>query len=168
MTAHLTDETVRLLSTSQSFARGRELYLNDAIFDAARQGNLLLGKCEGSGEPFYTLQVELDAGYVRFADCSCPYDWGGICKHLVALLLAFVHTPEDFTERKRIPDLLQGLEREALVALLAQLVDDDPELYDGLEAALVNARAVAKSQAPQHARSPSHKSRSGPRKPTLK
>ncbi len=64
----LTDEIIRSLSSTQSFERGRDLYKNGAIFDAARQGDLLLGKCEGSGEPFYTLQVEIDAGGVRSAD----------------------------------------------------------------------------------------------------
>ncbi|MBD2305029.1 SWIM zinc finger family protein [Chroococcidiopsis sp. FACHB-1243] len=23
------------------------------------------------------------------ADCTCPYDWGGLCKHQIAVLLAY-------------------------------------------------------------------------------
>lgn len=147
---NLTDEIIRSLTTTQSFERGRQLYHADAIFDAARQGNLLLGKCEGSGEPFYTLQVEIDAGGVRSARCSCPYEWGGICKHLVAFLLAYIHAPQDFRERKNIPDLLQDLDRAALVDLLSRLVENDPGFYDKLEAAAMDAlgAAVARSATP--------------------
>jgi uncharacterized Zn finger protein len=146
MAINLTNEIIRSLSSTQSFERGRDLYKNEAIFDAARQGDLLLGKCEGNSEPFYILQVEIDAGGVRSAECSCPYDWGGICKHLVALLLTFIHKPAEFTERKDIPELLQNLDREALVGLLSRLVENNPELYDELETAAMSARRDAKTQ----------------------
>ena len=145
MTHPLTDEIIRSLCTPKSFERGRELYRDRAVFDLARQGNLLQGKCEGSDEPFYTLQVEVDAGGVRTAQCSCPYDWGGICKHLVAFLLTFVHAPDDFTERKSIPDLLQELGRDALVDLLSRLVENDPDLYGELEAAAMTAGRGART-----------------------
>jgi uncharacterized Zn finger protein len=155
MDKRLTEELIRSLSTSQSYERGRQLYHAGAIFDAARQGNLLLGKCRGNQEPFYILQVEIDAAGVRSAQCSCPYEWGGICKHLVALLLAYLHTADDFVERKGVPELLQGLDSQALVELLSRLVEGHPELYDELEAAALGAQAAAK--APVAARQPQGK-----------
>jgi catalase-peroxidase len=34
------------------------------------------------------------------ASCSCPYDCGGECKHIVALLLTYLHQEEEFSEQK--------------------------------------------------------------------
>jgi uncharacterized Zn finger protein len=47
--------------------------------------------------------------------------------------LTYLNQPEEFSEQKSVAELLSGMEREALVALLARLVDRDPELYDELE-----------------------------------
>ena len=133
MPAQLTKEIIRSLSTVQSFERGREYYRAGAIYNAARQGQVLLGECEGSTAPFYRLRLELDEGGIRTAHCTCPYEMGGYCKHLVALLLTYIHKPEEFTERKNVADLLTNLDHAALVGLIVKLVDRDPELYDWLE-----------------------------------
>lgn len=94
-----------------------------------------MGKCGGASAPYYSLQVEIDTGGIRTADCSCPYDFGGLCKHLVAFLLVAVHTPEKFDERKPIADLLENLDRDALIRLLEKLADSEPDLYDRIEVA---------------------------------
>ena len=129
----LTENILRSLSTEQSFERGRQYYRAGVINNATRQGNLLTALCEGSSAPAYRLRVELDQAGVRSASCTCPYDWGGLCKHLVALLLAYIHQPETFTERGSVADLLAGLERDDLVALVEKLAFRDPDLYDWLE-----------------------------------
>jgi len=129
----LTEDMLRSLSTEQSFERGRQYYRAGAIQNAACQGDVLTAVCEGSSAPAYRLRVELDQAGVRTASCTCPYDWGGLCKHLVALLLTYIHQPEIFSERGPIADLLKGLDREDLVALIEKLASRDPNLYDWLE-----------------------------------
>jgi len=84
--------------------------------------------------------VELDGGGVRVASCTCPYDWGGDCKHIVALLLMYILQPDEFSEQKSVNDLLAGLEKEALIALILHLVERDPDLYDVLELAIPAAK----------------------------
>jgi uncharacterized Zn finger protein len=148
MSASLTEEMVRSLSTTKSYARGVELYGIGAIFDTFRQGDLLLGKCEGSSAPFYELSVEIDGGGVRSVECTCPYEYGGLCKHLVALLLTFVHDAEDFTERRPVSELLDELTREELADLVVKLVEAEPDLYDRVEMALIA--------------SPTHRAKGGP------
>jgi uncharacterized Zn finger protein len=80
--ARLTEDAVRSLSTAQSFERGWSYYREGAVYNAIRQGNVLTAECEGSSAPAYRLRVELDDVGVREASCTCPYDWGGLCKHL--------------------------------------------------------------------------------------
>ena len=105
-TIKLTDAIIRAGANEKSFARGRELYRHEAISDAAIQGNALTGLCEGAQSPFYKVRAELDAGGVRAASCSCDYDYGGYCKHIVALLLTYAHEPERFAGRAEIAQRL--------------------------------------------------------------
>ncbi len=146
MAPQLTDDIIRSLSTPQSFERGQELYQAEAIFATERQENVLLGKCEGSTAPDYSLRVEIDEGGVRATGCSCPYVMGGLCKHRVALLLTFVHQPQVFVERESVAQLTQGLEREALVALLEKLAAGEPGVYERLAAEVAAVRGASRAQ----------------------
>ena len=139
----LTEAMVRGLATSQSFSRGQDYYHSGAVWELERRGNTLLAEVEGSGYDPYQVSVELDAGGVLDADCSCPYDWGGCCKHIVAVLLTYVHKSETITARPPVADLLAGLDREALADLLSGLLEAHPHLADWVEGRV----AVAK-QAP--------------------
>src|SRR5436853_6358045 len=95
-TAKLTESIVQTLATPESFGRGREYYEAGAIFNAVIQGDSLLGECEGSSAPSYQVRIELDNAGIRQAECTCPYDWGGFCKHIVALLLTYLHDRKQF------------------------------------------------------------------------
>jgi uncharacterized Zn finger protein len=135
-TIKLTDAIIRAGANEKSFARGLELYRNGAISDAAIQGNVLTGHCEGMQSPFYKVRAELDAGGVRSASCNCDYDFGGHCKHIVALLLTYARDPEQFVVREDMAKRLAELSREQLLTLLTELLDEVPDLSDWLEAAL--------------------------------
>lgn len=149
MTVKLTENIIRSLASAQSFEKGRDYYRSGAIYNTARQGNLLLGECEGSTAPSYHLQAELDAGGVLSASCTCPYDWGGYCKHIVALLLTYIHKPDEFVERRGVTDMLAGLDRDSLAGLIVKMVDHAPEMYDWLETAIPPAGVSAKGSGAQ-------------------
>ncbi|HLE52200.1 MAG TPA: SWIM zinc finger family protein, partial [Anaerolineales bacterium] len=146
MPAQLTEDIIRALSTPQSFERGQQYYRAGAVFNTSRQEDLLFGECEGSMASAYRLRVELDEGGVRAAFCTCPYEMGGYCKHVVALLLAFLYTPEEFTERSGIVEMLAGLSHEDLLGLIHKMVEHDPNLYDWLEMAIPFARTSSKAE----------------------
>jgi len=144
MSISLTEKQIRDRANDQSFQKGQAYYKSGAIYNPARQavpgGITLTAQCEGSSAPSYRLHVELDGGGVRSASCTCPYDWGGDCKHIVALLLMYIHQPDEFVEQKSVNDLLAGLEKDALIALILRLVERDPDLYDVLELAIPAAK----------------------------
>jgi uncharacterized Zn finger protein len=139
----LTEANIRGLATPQSFDRGQDYYHSGAVYTVERRGNTLLAQVEGSSYEPYQVTVELDAGGVLEAHCSCLYDWGGFCKHIVAVLLAFIHQPQKVNERPSISDLLADLDQETLAELLLGLLEAHPHLADWVEARI----AVAK-QAP--------------------
>ncbi len=123
----LSEEDIQLLSTETIFERGEVLYLSGAISNTYRKENTIYGKCEGSGGKIYDLEVNF-GGIEMDAYCSCPYDWGGLCKHLVAFLLTFVFEEEKFNEPVDITTLLEPLDRENLIVLIAKLVKEKPEI----------------------------------------
>ena len=89
-TPKLTEAVIRAGANDKSFQRGRELYRSGAISNTAIQGQSLSGECLGNESPFYRVRVELDGGGIRSATCTCPYDFGGYCKHIVAPLCPFI------------------------------------------------------------------------------
>lgn len=149
MIKKMTESALKSLSSPESFARGHELYQSDAVFDTFRKGDNLNGKCEGSGAPFYQLRVQLDEGGIQEASCTCPYDWGGYCKHIVALILTHIHNPDAFIEQKNIEELVSQLDKDVLVQLITKMVDKKPDFYSWLQTAI--PAASAKSQ-PAHQR----------------
>ncbi len=146
MTIELTESAIRACATEKSFQRGQQLYRGGSISNAAVQGRVLSGDCEGNESPFYKVRVELDDGGIRAAACTCPYDFGGYCKHIVALMLAYAHAPQRFAARKEPAELLADLEREQLLTLLTKLLGEQPDLYDWIEAALALPSASGKAK----------------------
>ena len=129
----LTERDVRLLCTERSFERGEDYYWRGAIREPVRQGNTLRALCEGSQYEPYRVMVELDAMGVARVDCSCPYDWGGCCKHIVALLLTWIRNPEKFAVIPETEELLAEMDREELIELIKAMLEQEPELIYLLE-----------------------------------
>ncbi|MEJ2737357.1 MAG: SWIM zinc finger family protein [Anaerolineae bacterium] len=129
----LTEATIRNLTTAQSFSRGQEYLRDGAVLEIEQRDDLLLATVEGSQYEPYQVQIRLDPGGIVDADCTCPYDWGGYCKHIVAVLLTFVQQPDQITERVPVLPLLSGLDRETLIDLLADLLAIHPHLADWVE-----------------------------------
>ncbi|HLF27951.1 MAG TPA: SWIM zinc finger family protein, partial [Anaerolineae bacterium] len=142
----LTESIIRAGSDPQSFQRGQALYKSGAISNAAVQGNILIADCEGTQEPYYKVRVELDEAGIRSAQCTCPYDYGGYCKHIVALLLTSLHQPKQFITRREPADLLADLSRDDLIALVTKLLRDQPDLYDRVEVAISVPSASGKTE----------------------
>src|SRR5262245_61974411 len=114
----ITERTIRALATPESFARGRSYLDEGAVSDLIRRGDRLTAEVEGSDFAPYQVSIGLHDGGVAEARCTCPYDWGGYCKHIVAVLLKFANEPTRTIERKSLAELLRGLDQAQLIELL--------------------------------------------------
>jgi uncharacterized Zn finger protein len=130
----ITESMIRAGASPESFRRGEEYHREGAISNTTFQGALLSGECAGTYAPYYWVQVELDEAGIADASCTCLYEYGGYCKHIVALLLAYLHHPKSFTVRKAPKELLADLDRDDLTAILTKLIQGQPDLYDRIEA----------------------------------
>ncbi|MFB9984853.1 SWIM zinc finger domain-containing protein [Mesorhizobium kowhaii] len=129
-------DAVRALATADSFARGRDYVRSGAVSGLVRRGDRLTAHVEGSDFAPYEVTVDLHQGGVAATRCSCPYDWGGACKHVVAVLLKYLDTPDSVVERPPLDGVLRNLDREALAALLTRRAEEDPAFALWIEAEL--------------------------------
>jgi uncharacterized Zn finger protein len=134
MIPKITESMIRAGASQESFRRGEEYYRGSAISNTFIQGMLLSGECAGTYAPYYRVQVELDQAGIADASCTCLYEYGGYCKHIVALLLAYLRYPKSFAVRKAPAELLSDLDHNDLTTILTKLIQEQPDLYDRIEA----------------------------------
>ncbi len=63
------------------------------VQNPARSGHTLTAQVRGSR--LYEVEIDVEPGGIS-AVCSCPYNWGGYCKHIGAVLLRWIQAPGDF------------------------------------------------------------------------
>jgi hypothetical protein len=131
----LSEAQIREHASAESFTRGANYYQSGAVGPLVLRGDLLQAEVEGSEYEPYQVTASLDSGGVRAASCTCPYEWGGWCKHIVATLLAYIHAaPGAVQVRPALATLLAGLERGQLEALLLNLAVEDPQIAERVDA----------------------------------
>lgn len=130
----ITESMIRAGASPESFRRGEEYYREGALSNTIIQGTLLSGECASTYAPYYRVQVELDQAGIADASCTCLYEYGGYCKHIVALLLAYLRHPKSFAVRKAPAELLSDLDHNDLTTILTKLIQEQPDLYDRIEA----------------------------------
>src|SRR5215213_1155623 len=138
---HLTEAHIRKLASGPSFERGETYYRDGAILEPVRQARDLRAQCEGSDYEPYQVTATLTKGGIDETSCTCPYDYGGICKHIVALLLTYVHEPQSFRSIPPLATLLAGRGREELITLIGELIKREPELLSLVELSVATKQA---------------------------
>jgi uncharacterized Zn finger protein len=137
MPARAPNETeIRALTTHETFERGREYWRSGAVSALVRRGDELTARVEGNEIEPYRVTARLHEGGVADAHCTCAYDWGGYCKHIVATLLKLANDSGTVTERPPLRELLEALDRDRLVDLIVGRLDSDPDLAGWIEAEL--------------------------------
>ncbi|GAA4059005.1 SWIM zinc finger family protein [Amphibacillus indicireducens] len=109
--------------------RGEHYYLNKYVkqINQTKNGDY---KATVSGSKKYTVKVKLDqANNIIASACTCPYDFGDICKHEVAVFfeLRDQNTIES-VEEPELKDLLQKLPKQKLIDFLIDQTNKNPEL----------------------------------------
>lgn len=128
----LDEAAIRELTEEAVFARGRAYRDEGAVSDVVRRGDTVTARVEGSET--YRVTVRIDAGEVDDYACTCPYEWGGACKHVVATLLTLIEAPEEAQERPSLAAVIGSLDRDALARLLLRRAEIDPGLAGWIEA----------------------------------
>ncbi|MBN1979809.1 MAG: helicase-associated domain-containing protein [Anaerolineae bacterium] len=99
----LTYDDLKSVLKSESLGRARG-YL-DRVQNAVRQGNTLTAEVQGSR--LYRVEIDVAPSGIS-AHCSCPYDWGGYCKHVGAVLIKWIVLPASFSSVDARAPILDG------------------------------------------------------------
>jgi hypothetical protein len=143
----LTDADLRRFTDPGSFSNGKSYHRAGYISRTALRGATVSGLCQGSSGGPYRVEAELVPRDAPGRDpvagwgCTCPR--GGFCKHIVALLLTWIATPERFSPRREVAELLASKSRDELLSLLTDILERQPDLIDYVEAALPAPAPVA-------------------------
>lgn len=93
------------------------------------------------GSDTYDVEVQLDGDKVTDWSCTCPYDHGPVCKHVVAVLLNIRNQQQQHAaspvpvaktpgKREQLEPLLTTLKREELEDYIRQLLHGNRNLLD--------------------------------------
>lgn len=148
----LSENQIRQQATEDSYARGVSYSSIGAVSALIFRDGHLYADVEGSELEPYQVTIAFDSDTVSSAECTCPYDWGGWCKHIVAALLTASNAPEFVEVRPPIAELLEGRDRDQLADLLLQLAQSSPAFAHAIELHL--AAPVAQHVTPPMTRRP--------------
>lgn len=129
----ITRAAIQRATTAQSFERGADYYATGAVAELIRRGDTVYAEVEGSSYEPYQVEITFDEEGVDDASCTCPYDWGGWCKHIVAVLLAIADAPDAIEARPTVEALIESLDTAQLRALLQTLAANHPEIIATVE-----------------------------------
>ncbi len=137
------EDTIMELATANSHARGVEYARRGAVRQLTSDGDGFRALVQGSY--LYTVCLWEQDGVIA-SSCTCPYDWGGICKHIVAvmtrLLGAQVSGQADIevqtssgpsgVANMSLSELLDATTHFQLKIFIRQFADEHPQIIDNL------------------------------------
>lgn len=113
-------------------ARGEEYYHSGRVESVDWEENHATAEVSGSEEEPYLVELDFsEDGAVEECSCDCPYDWGPVCKHTVAALLAVQAKPPKKAQKKAagkkadIRALVERASKERLAALVLEHCQED-------------------------------------------
>ncbi|MBD1913171.1 MULTISPECIES: SWIM zinc finger family protein [unclassified Leptolyngbya] len=154
MAASISEAMIRHHTTANSWNQGEDYYQGGAVTDIVQRGNTISAEVEGSDVRPYRIDIQLDAGGVKSAHCSCPYVYEGWCKHIVAAALTSVRQPKRIQQRPTLSQLLDRLDHVKTQQLVQALVEEQPTLIDVIDrqVTLLSASAAPAQTTPARRR----------------
>lgn len=113
-------------------ARGKDYYKSGMIAHIETDGGHVTAEVAGSEMEPYLVEIDMaEDGEIMEWSCDCPYDWGDVCKHTAAVLLALQAETGDISPKKKKPakvsvqKLVEQASREQLAALVLEHCQED-------------------------------------------
>jgi len=127
----ISEAQIREHASDQSFRRGQEYFRSKAVLSLIRRGDVLEAEVAGSEPRPYRVRMAFAAGGLSVS-CSCPYDWDDWCKHIVAVLLEYLHGAQ-LEEREPVDSRLASLTPEQMREALLRVSARHPDFEAAIE-----------------------------------
>jgi len=125
-------EDIEKLATSSSFFRGVDYYKSERVGEITRSGTLFKATVYGSTK--YSVSLDISGNELKF-NCNCPYDFGGICKHKVALAMKILdsnykstNTDKAELNTEEFNTIFNETSREQKIEFLKRLLDNNIDI----------------------------------------
>ncbi len=138
----LTESEIVRLFESRIYERGKEYFLEGRVKRAIVYHNNLMADVKGTVPEEYHISIEVRDGNV-VASCTCPYAFG-YCKHIAALLYAWVKRPGMFKDLGRSEEMLKRLSRDEIVEIVIDMIRYDPDVVY-----VINLRLMPRAELPE-------------------
>jgi len=136
-------KTLIAQADSKILARGKALYAQGCVANLTQTAEgEFEAKVLGSEGDLYEVYITVKDGEPEDYGCDCPYDWGPVCKHLVAVVLAVQagkyksaepEAPKKKTQKQQgISALLQDIDPTDLRYFIAQYAERDQKFDNAL------------------------------------
>lgn len=125
--------TIRRQATASSFERGQHYFEKGAVLRPVLRGQELTADVEGSEFKPYRVILSLGKTQIKQAFCSCPYNFEGWCKHIVATALMIAREPDAIEQRPELTEQLVTLQRDQLQTILENLGAQRTDWIDAIE-----------------------------------
>lgn len=113
-------------------SRGEDYYRSGLVESIDWDENHVTAEVSGSEETPFLVELDFsEDGEVEDQSCDCPYEWGPVCKHTAAVLLAIQAEPPDGPKKSAnapkidIRSLLERAEKPQLAALILEHCRED-------------------------------------------
>lgn len=131
--SELTTDAIKAICNEKSYSRGQSYYRNGHVAMASMDGNGIKSVVDGTYR--YNVSVSQGKGGRISCSCTCPYDWGGACKHIVATLLHAKDHGEEMARsarelQKEIAAMLKEAAPKYMKQFLADAMAKDPSLAE--------------------------------------
>ena len=138
------EDTILELATAKSHSRGVAYARRGAVRQLTSDGDGVRALVQGSY--LYTVCLWEQNGAI-VSSCTCPYDWGGICKHVVAVMTRLLEmqasgqtdldapisfgTPD--VASMSLDELLDSTTHFQIKIFIRQLISESPKIMDNLK-----------------------------------
>ena len=123
----INESMIRKNVSDKSFERGKDYARSQSVQDLFWRDQTLQATVAGS--TYYRVSIGFNDRGIQSVKCSCPYDFGGWCKHIVAVLLVGMEQPK-IEERPSLSQMLENLDLKQTRKLLHNLATQSPDLVD--------------------------------------
>lgn len=138
----LNRETLQNYVGLVNFQKGEHYVDRQAISQGKLKNQVLTAFCQGHEFHPYRVGVIFDAADIRLSYCSCPVGVKGKCKHVAALLLAWIDKPEIFAYWDSLKSDLQAYDTSTLLELIDLLDEHADRSFDVIQAFSQNLQMV--------------------------
>jgi uncharacterized Zn finger protein len=122
------------------YERGEEYYEYDSVNNVEHDyPDTWTAEVEGSD--LYSVEIKFNGDEIVSWECDCPYDYGDICKHVVAVLLYIKDNKDEHPinielspspSQEQLAEILKQTNNKELTSFLSQYADKHPDFYQAL------------------------------------